>query len=365
MNKKKIISSAIIGTIALVGLSVSLTLAWYAASDRLSVQKLQLDVAGQADLKVSTSMELDSFKSELNLTPKEDINFIPVSSMNQSSWYDSKSDTPLFYDCSTAVVNKKGAPIIKPAEKGFFRQKLYLLSSLPYYVTLDVDPESDRHSYFKHGDNALVVDEVIREIKKDYPNFDLEKTEVMEKLDSLEKCLRVSILVNTGSYYNYYIIDPFKEGTKGAQFGGVLDNDGDGYYDTYPNEDDENKQYEIIYGEVNERSNANYELVTQEVPAEGVDPYFGNSFVATSKKGVYAFDEEHSPDLEFAEEESFSIADIDTDTTKLVIPCYANTPTEIVVSIYLEGWDLDCINATMGATFETKLSFKLLRGIIG
>ena len=93
--------------------------------------------------------------------------------------------------------------------------------------------------------------------------------------------------------------------------------------------------------------------------------YFGNSFTAKNRIDTYTFNKANSNGLEIAKEESFSLDDINSEATKLIIPCYANKPTEIIVSIYLEGWDLDCINATMGASFSTKLSFKLLRGIIG
>ena len=86
-----------------------------------------------------------------------------------------------------------------------------------------------------------------------------------------------------------------------------------------------------------------------------------------SRNTVHQFDEAASVanGLEFAKEDSMSLDEINSEATKLLIPCYGHKPTEIVVSIYLEGWDLDCINATMGASFSTKLSFKLLRGIIG
>ena len=55
MNKKRIIASALIGTIALVGLSVSLTPAWYGASDRLNMRSLDVVVAGQTNLKRGNS----------------------------------------------------------------------------------------------------------------------------------------------------------------------------------------------------------------------------------------------------------------------------------------------------------------------
>ena len=113
MNKKKIITSAAIGTIALVGLSVSLTLAWYGASDRLNMRSLDVVVAGQTNLKISTSPEESTFVSDLDLTPdREEFVFVPVSSMNKKAWMDEKSDTPKFYDSSSSLVPSSGEPAL-------------------------------------------------------------------------------------------------------------------------------------------------------------------------------------------------------------------------------------------------------------
>ena len=93
MNKKKIITSAAIGTIALVGLSVSLTLAWYGASDRLKMRSLDVVVAGQTNLKISDSSDLNTFVNDLDLSPaQEEFVFVPVSSMNKKGWMENKSN---------------------------------------------------------------------------------------------------------------------------------------------------------------------------------------------------------------------------------------------------------------------------------
>ena len=61
-------------------------------------------------------------------------------------------------------------------------------------------------------------------------------------------------------------------------------------------------------------------------------------------------------------DDRLSVQDLKNDDTSILIPLESGVPTKIVFSIYLEGWDLDCINATMGASFNTKLSFKLKGG---
>ena len=369
MNKKKIITSAAIGTIALVGLSVSLTLAWYGASDRLNMRSLDVVVAGQTNLKISTSPEESTFVSDLDLTPdREEFVFVPVSSMNKKAWMDEKSDTPKFYDSSSSLVPSSGEPAFEATTYGFFQKKLYLMTNLDYYVTLDVDPNSEyATSEFKA--NGDVNTARAQKLKRDNPSWTLSVSEIKEKLDSLVNCLRVSILVTDEDHYNYYIVDPYKN--KETYLGGRLDNDRDGYFDVYRNTSGE--AYEVLYGEVNDRGLAKYNAPDPSVPEEekkhtsDEDHYFGNSFDGVSKNTVHTFDEAASlvNGLEFAKEDSMSLDEVNSEATKLLIPCYGHKPTEIVVSIYLEGWDLDCINATMGASFSTKLSFKLLRGIIG
>ena len=92
----------------------------------------------------------------------------------------------------------------------------------------------------------------------------------------------------------------------------------------------------------------------------------GNSFIGDHKKTVYTYDElaSASNNMQFKEEGAISLSNLENFDKGIIIPCYANQPREIVISIYLEGWDLDCINGTMGASFNTKLSFKILRGLI-
>ena len=366
MNKKRIITSAAIGTIALVGLSVSLTLAWYGASDRLNMRSLDVVVAGQTNLKISESKDPDTFVSDLNLTPEQDeFVFVPVSSMFKKTWMDQMSDTPEFYDCSNALVPSSGEPKAEQTTYGFFQKKLYLMTNIDYYVSLDVDPNSEyMTSEFKANDEVNTAR--AQQLKRDNPDWTLSVSEIKDKLDNLVNCLRVSILVTDVDNYSYYIIDPNK--TRDTYLGGRLDNDRDGYFDCYHATD--GKAYETLYGEINDRSKAVYndpdpsQSATPEHDSEEAH-YFGNSFEGVSKNSAYTYNEAASlaNGLDIAKEESLSLDDINSKTNKLLIPCYGNKPTEIVVSIYLEGWDLDCINSTMGASFSTKLSFKLQKGI--
>lgn len=356
MDKRRIIISSMIGAVALTTLSVSLTLAWYGSSDRLKVSSFDIDMSGDVQLLMSTSKELESFKQRLT---KEDLVeqeflFAPVSSMYQDTWYDKKADTPLFYDSSSPALD--GVVNQEQATTGFFQERIYLLSTaVDYYATLDVE---------NCAFNSVEASNYLRAqtMHNDFP--DASVNAIADSLNSLRDCLRMSILVNTEDYYRYYIIDPYKKENEEILFGGVLDNDADGYYDYYT--DKEGNKKEVVYGDIEGKiayndpvdPNGEVELIKRR------DQFFGNSFEAKNRIDTYTFDKEGSSELKIAKEESYALSDADGLDTEILIPCYHNEPTEIVVSIYLEGWDKACINQTMGACFDTNISFKLLRRIL-
>ena len=375
MNKRRIVITALVGTIALAAVSVSISLAWYGSSNRLSVNYLDIGISGDDHLKVSLTNEKGSFVSSLSneqlKDPNKDFQFEPVSTMFKSNWMDEQKDKPVFYDSSYALTPISGVPDLRPTDKGYFSKKIYLLSDVNFFVTLDAE-----QSFLKNNEdsNFLRAQTLYNNYKND-SGFNFSVDELSEKLNDLEKCLRVSILVTNPNYYRYYIIDPNKGEDEVTTYGGRLDNDGDGYYDTYDHvkmvgEEVVHEERETIYGEVLDRSKAVYNnpLHDSSVP-DSTSPeksFFGNSFNGISKETVYTYDEQASlaNGLEFAKEESVTFNDIKESgtNTNVLIPCYANVATEIVVSIYLEGWDKQCVNATMGASFEGNLSFKLLKG---
>ena len=347
-----------IGAIALTTLSVSLSLAWYASSDKLKVNSFDIDMNGNVQLLMSTSKELDTFKEKLTREDlvTDEFLFAPVSTMYRDEWFSQKGDTPLFYDSSSPALD--GVIDQEEATTGFFRQRLYLLSTaVDYYASLDVS-----QCTFTYNEAANLLR--AQDLHAQHHQNSVE--EIAEKLNSLQDCLRMSILVNSEDYYRYYVIDPHKQENKTVYLGGVLDNDGDGYYDVYT--DDQGNKREVIYGEVEDRSKAAYDNPVDpngEVEAISTkDHFLGNSFEAKNRIDSYTFNQDKSTDLNIAVEDTYALEEADGLDTDILIPCYHNEPTEIVVSIYLEGWDKACINQTMGACFDTNISFKLLRRIL-
>ena len=141
MNKRRLVISLILGTVALSVISLSASLAWYASSDRLQVNMIDLDVRTDESvgLFISTEKDENSFKPKLE---NKDLNkvkkFEPASSMFQDNWMNTKSEIPYFYNFKERSF--MGLPDFnKPSTEGFFQQKLYLLNNIDYYVTLDAE----------------------------------------------------------------------------------------------------------------------------------------------------------------------------------------------------------------------------------
>ena len=363
--KQRIIMSSIIGSVALSALSLSITLAWYASSDRVNVSAFEVQINGDHDLLISTNSDLSTFKDSLE-KERDHLNdvelFVPASSMNKHLWMDQKSDTPLFYDNSFYNIPKTGIPQIKQVERGYYQQKIYLLSDISYNVTLDT----------KETTFLFDEDENLKRAKKLHEdNDELTVEQYQTYLNNLVNCVRLSILVPDVNNYAYYIIDPYKGENEVTYYGGRLDNDNDGYYDTYEYIDNgQIAEKETIYGQVNDRSKLVYDEPTGK-PVEELEEvahFYGNSFNGISKGSAYTFNEQKTlenldeGETIYAIEESLSFADIESASNKLLIPCQAGVPREIVISIYLEGWDFDCVNATMGASFIDNICFKLAKG---
>ena len=357
MRKSRLVLSLILGTVALSVLAIPVaTIAWYASSDRLLINTIDLDLrSDDVELAISTRPEKESFKNELK---QDELNrveeFIPTSSMHQAKWMDQKSDTPRFYEVSSEI-SEEGVE----STVGYFQQRLYLLSNINYYATI-----SGLESVFEPDEeaNSLRAQALSKEIT------DLTKEEIQEKLNSLVNCLRVSILVNNPDYYRYYIIDPTKKSDdEPTYYAGRLDTTGVGYYDTH---EDNGALKETIYGEVVNRDQIKYSAPVNSSFTPEYDPFkkhfFGNGFNAKSRGDAYTYNQEQSKEagVIFKQEDSITIEELESKENRLLIPCRNGVVTEIVISIYLEGWDLDCYNSTMGASFNSTLSFKLLRGII-
>ncbi len=412
MKRNRWLFSLLLCLTGLSALGVGASVAWYAAASQLKISQIEISVLSERNLKVSTSAEISSFEehkysseedTSLRLNTEDQDSFKPVSSMysfkedyhtfsldDEYSWMERKDSAPVFAD-GYMTSSAKVPAVPSKAKSGYFTKEIYLLADDDCYVTLD--PETCLfNGYISTKKGALLSNENIQnEIHEEnkkmatklYANQpsdnDVEKWTGL--MDSLYKALRVSLLVPDEEEYQYYIIDPFKEiATKDdsgnalsyedTYFAGRLNADLDEYYDTYTEEyDEEGKPLysETLYGDIDEstREKAVYgEVCKEEQTKSGrIDSYSKSSFNAYTKMNTKPLDFKASLDngLIASKEHSYALAEQGDADCEVRIPVYRNKVRKVVLSIYLEGWDSDCINNTMGASFMSTLSFKIAR----
>ena len=141
--------------------------------------------------------------------------------------------------------------------------------------------------------------------------------------------------------YAFYIVDPYKDKT--VKYGGLLDMDGDSYYDYIQGKealvgDFTYVEDKLVYDEPSQ----------EEKQIEG----HPSAFNARTKAGVRHLDIEKSISnggLNIEEEKSISLQDVNND---IRIPLKAGVSKKIYLSLYLEGWDLDNTNFAMYSYFD-------------
>lgn len=351
-------------------LSVSTSLAWYASARTLRIDSVKVNIESTRNLTIATSLE-GEYKSSLDDRDLKKAGlFQPVSSSSYGTLFnDDSSEVLLYKNYSGFTDNSTGIPFSpEAANSGFYQQELYLKADDDVYVSLDPKKCSFLSDEKKNRERA----------KKRYPDkTNGEIDSIVRRRNTLNKSLRLSIFVPSLTeeektrYRNirsYSIINPYKE--EKTLYGGILDTGYDGYYDDYVysgNADGSRipgEAYETIYGSVLNRDKAVYSAIMDEdIENRDKERYDYSSFDSVHKQGVHRLDLEASRKngRVISEEESISLADLGGKKSKRIIPLYRNKPRKIILSLYREGWDRDCINQTMGASFLSSISFGIAR----
>lgn len=357
MKARNLVIGLFTSMIALSVFSITASLAWYSGATKLSIDNLNIVIGAEPDLSVSFSSTGEDEKWETGNKISKNISdypLIPVSSVYSNEWTKEKTNaSPFFYDSYNGILIKDSdtGEMYRPsvAETGYYTGDLYLYSNSNAYVSLD--PEKTKVST-SHEENLRIA----QTIKRDKFNEGLTDEELATKMDDYVNCLRVSFLDSDPDTYNYSIIDPNK-GEKKTYYGGILDTDRDGYFDTFQSTKDKLVK-QTVYGDVQNLDKAVYSSpLTEDKDYTGSE----SSFNAKSAKGSCCFDQEASLEngLTITEEPSLGLNQKDLE--KLLIPVKAYQPKKIVVSIYAEGWDESSVNDTMGANFDFNLSFNIAR----
>ena len=373
MSRNKIIVALLLGIIGLTTLSLSTSLAWYVSSSNLIVDNINITMKSDEDLTISYTGAEHDYVHDIVDTESRD--FSPVSSMFTSTWFDENNRTnkPLFYHYPFNNVDLSGVPqasVANQNENYYYQKDVYFYKTKKNsYLTIDTANTEVKPNETANKRRA-------REIYAKDKTNEYTVEEIEEQLNNLCKTIRISFLVNDekSDTYKYYVYDPYKQET--TYFAGCLDNDRTYFYDTYINDYD-HEEYEIFFGETegDTRQYLTYDpVLTQDYKRCHSDEEY-TSFLADSKEGVHPVNLEKSIEngLIRKEEPSVSNEDIDILTAKtdisevteddLVIPIWSRREgviNKVTISIYMEGWDHDCINETMGAGFDIALKFKVL-----
>lgn len=342
---KKFIASILILCVALLVANIGMTVAFFSGATYLEYNNIQI---GLSDKNIEISTDNVNWGTSIGEGDLENIeNLRPVSSMYSYTWLNSKKEKPEFRSgyktANTQFVNKESDATI--ATNGFFSKPIYLRADSDIYLTIDKE-----NTYFAANEEKNRQSIKDNDLLYKYP--DLTERQILDNLNSIEKSLRMSILVlNSGNSsllkdYAYYIIEPYKD--RDTLFGGRLDNDESHYYDTYGD-------YEAVYGDIKNEDKVIYDDPTQyETPVEGEYSIFN----AKSHSDVYRFNLDKSIEngMEVAKENSIAVEEAEN---SVYIPLYENEPRKLYISFYLEGWDLDNTNITMFAYFTINISFMI------
>ena len=366
MNKKKIIITSLVGSIGLSVLSLSLSIAWYNSSENLYLDTLSINVSSSRDLLIATEPDetklVTSLKYQMDALDNSLENknpFKPVSTMFKSNWINQKAQDPVFYEYSNAMVDDTLEPVISPVDSswGYYSQHLYLYCDRDTKVTIDSTTFNINPVTLSNKERArqLLNSVYVREqYEREHPGWTDNQIldDMVENMAKLVNCMRVGILDPDLDSYKFTIVDPKKDGE--TELGGREDLFLSGYYDSYQNPFDY-QWYEIVYGEANSRDKIVYDNpLTDDVPVVGK----ATSFNASTKANVHAFNKQASEanGFSFVKEDSLSLDEVEE---KFYVSLNAGELKEIVLSIYMEGWDLDCVNSHMGGSFGMDLQFKV------
>lgn len=353
MNRNRFVLIAFYVTIGLAFSGASFSLAWYNSATNLRITTIDITLDTERDLKISTAAD-GEFVSDLHQNNFPDVGkFTPVSTNFSSTWIERGDDRPTFYDMS--YISNGNAEISGKnlAERGYFCQDIYLEADDDVYVGVDVSADA---TYFKsnlekNANEASIL--YAREGK--YTQEEYER-----RLNEVQYSGRIALLDPHNS--NFMILDPYK-GEDPIYFGGPLDNDKDGFYDNFYSLDRENK--EVFYGECEKPQNLVYDEASPvDIEAVGEKTCFN----AGHKAGVKILNVEKSIEngADIAIENSVSPAMVEARESLGKLPDFyvaldAYKPKKLNLSFYLEGWDSQSINGTMGGSFDMKVTFKILR----
>ena len=178
-------------------------------------------------------------------------------------------------------------------------------------------------------------------------NIYLQECNVGTMMDGDGKELYKAVRVYANNGEHGYIINPTAEQDGSTKVGGILDLNGDGFFD-YGND-----SREVIYGQ----SNTPSYLDTPTEQDGTVPEQERTSFVANHKKGIYALDEStfEANTVDYRKLSTFTGKDIPLTTTNHTFYDMA----KLDLSIYIEGWDTHVVDVEKDSGFNINFTFEI------
>lgn len=337
--------------------SLGMSLAWYANGDILTVSGINITYRGDKEVLIGLTEDETTFGSTLTFNDAENNkDYFPVSSMFSDEWINVKAKKPQFRDAYSiidhdVVDSYTKSSLITRDEDGYFSKEIYFYCEASVVLTIDSEGTSFTPDIEANRNTA----------KKKTSNED-EIAAYEAELNKVTDSLRFSVLIPDEDNYQYYIVDPHKD--KETYLCGIMNYDHytDAYYDSYYTD---TEQYEYFYGEYNDESLLVYDdpRATDSEIEDGVRP---NMFHAKHKAGVRPVNLEKSIENGFVPKKESSLSLDEADISKDVgqangvrIKIRPYEVTKIVLSLYLEGWDLDNTNIIEQGKFNADIKFKI------
>lgn len=349
-------------------------LAWFTVSNSTYVQNLTVSYGGEA-FRISRINGPAGANFEPTEDQKDNIE-IPgtlisgaVSSMFTSDWYNENDrnvmdDLQSEYDKLQKYQPNSFYPKLRTTYGHNIAETTRTSVAKPNvdYIsfTFDFTNNQDTFVYLADSTHVIADEETNEAIVEDYGNDGSAMNPALsvENLNKAVKAVRISFLSNMG--YKIYEPNPDVEGeSTNTRFAGRLDvNPWDGYYDT------NSSDTEILYGDYDERAYSilenRYVNVGEHLPSK----QSANSFLAEHRYGCHALSDGDIASLDaaglIAHERTYTLDRLGVNyegTKSPLLFIKANTVERVVISIYCEGWDLDCTNAAYLAAMKVHLGF--------
>ncbi|MFA6796763.1 MAG: hypothetical protein WCR63_04265 [Bacilli bacterium] len=364
-NKRKLLtrlSFAVLILSSAASVSVS-TYAFAASSSLLTLSDIGVQTLVPAEIKIglkNTSTEEVVYYDELDedsfldngLSSPKFTGLYPVSSSFKSKWLIKDQDGT--YDSVTPKFTRE-----------YYNSENYDFpgwdTNTEHYLQMEL--------FFKEEDTAsLPVNFYLSDLTSMVADTDKNKITAVDistdqdKLDQIVNCLRASILTQD----DYYIIDFNKE--ENVTLAGrlnVIDNNE--YYDTtFGNEyEGEEPNKELLFGEYENEDKIVWDDVLENDTGLLYPDQTSSAFNAKSAAGTKPLNIEESINngVILKEEDSIALEDLvhsndsGKEENKILFSLNPGEEKRIVVTYYIEGWDLDNNNEVQYASFISNLVF--------